>query len=206
MSQLKSRRAAPGPAAGHRPRGSGTITCKQPRGLRLRGNSASRKAWPTSPAGSKPGSFLRFSLGKKPAQRHLLARPTNHLDMEMRQALALALAEFEGPPFSCPTIAICLEKRPMSSLFVADGAVAPWDRRSSGLCTTLLDRGQGPGPAKAPAAARQLTPARPDRRKSARRPRSGQPLAPLRKKILGDGILFHDCGGGPAGLPRSAAG
>jgi len=78
----------------------------------------------------------------------LLDEPTNHLDLETREALAVALAQFEGTLVLVSHDRHLLRATTEQLLIVADGAVTPFDGDLEDYRDSLLN--QQPEPAAAP--------------------------------------------------------
>jgi ATP-binding cassette subfamily F protein 3 len=70
----------------------------------------------------------------------LLDEPTNHLDLETREALAVALAQFEGTLILVSHDRHLLRATTEQLLIVADGAVRPFDGDLDDYRASLLDR------------------------------------------------------------------
>jgi ATP-binding cassette subfamily F protein 3 len=80
----------------------------------------------------------------------LLDEPTNHLDLETREALAVALAQFEGTLVLVSHDRHLLRATTEQLLIVADGAVKPFDGDLDDYRESLLDREAKPAPAAPP--------------------------------------------------------
>src|SRR5262245_4084926 len=91
----------------------------------------------------------------------LLDEPTNHLDLETREALAVALAQFEGTLILVSHDRHLLRATTEQLLIVADGAVRPFDGDLDDYRESLLNRQAEPAVAPKP----KPTKARPVSRK-----------------------------------------
>jgi ATP-binding cassette subfamily F protein 3 len=80
----------------------------------------------------------------------LLDEPTNHLDLETREALAVALAQFEGTLVLVSHDRHLLRATTEQLLIVADGAVTPFDGDLDDYRESLLNREAKPAPAPKP--------------------------------------------------------
>jgi ATP-binding cassette subfamily F protein 3 len=76
----------------------------------------------------------------------LLDEPTNHLDLETREALAVALAQFEGTLVLVSHDRHLLRATTEQLLIVADGAVTPFDGDLDDYRESLLEREAKPAP------------------------------------------------------------
>jgi ATP-binding cassette subfamily F protein 3 len=76
----------------------------------------------------------------------LLDEPTNHLDLETREALAVALAQFEGTLVLVSHDRHLLRATTEQLLIVADGAVQPFDGDLDDYRDSLLERKPEPPP------------------------------------------------------------
>jgi ATP-binding cassette subfamily F protein 3 len=81
----------------------------------------------------------------------LLDEPTNHLDLETREALAVALAQFEGTLVLVSHDRHLLRATTEQLLIVADGAVRPFDGDLDDYRESLLKRQPEPAAAPKPA-------------------------------------------------------
>jgi ATP-binding cassette, subfamily F, member 3 len=81
----------------------------------------------------------------------LLDEPTNHLDLETREALAVALAQFEGTLVLVSHDRHLLRATTEQLLIVADGAVRPFDGDLDDYRESLLNRRPEPAAAPKPA-------------------------------------------------------
>jgi ATP-binding cassette subfamily F protein 3 len=77
----------------------------------------------------------------------LLDEPTNHLDLETREALAVALAQFEGTLVLVSHDRHLLRATTEQLLIVADGAVRPFDGDLDDYRDSLLNRAPQAAPA-----------------------------------------------------------
>ena len=77
----------------------------------------------------------------------LLDEPTNHLDLETREALAVALAQFEGTLVLVSHDRHLLRATTEQLLIVADGAVSPFDGDLDDYRDSLLNRAPQAAPA-----------------------------------------------------------
>jgi ATP-binding cassette, subfamily F, member 3 len=80
----------------------------------------------------------------------LLDEPTNHLDLETREALAVALAQFEGTLVLVSHDRHLLRATTEQLVIVADGAVNPFDGDLDDYRESLLNRAPQPAPAPKP--------------------------------------------------------
>jgi ATP-binding cassette, subfamily F, member 3 len=80
----------------------------------------------------------------------LLDEPTNHLDLETREALAVALAQFEGTLVLVSHDRHLLRATTEELLIVADGAVKPFDGDLDDYRESLLNRQAEPAAAPKP--------------------------------------------------------
>jgi ATP-binding cassette subfamily F protein 3 len=80
----------------------------------------------------------------------LLDEPTNHLDLETREALAVALAQFEGTLVLVSHDRHLLRATTEQLLIVADGAVTPFDGDLDDYRESLLNREAKPAPPQKP--------------------------------------------------------
>jgi ATP-binding cassette subfamily F protein 3 len=80
----------------------------------------------------------------------LLDEPTNHLDLETREALAVALAQFEGTLILVSHDRHLLRATTEQLLIVADGAVRPFDGDLDDYRESLLNRPAEPAAAPKP--------------------------------------------------------
>src|SRR3954467_12081175 len=80
----------------------------------------------------------------------LLDEPTNHLDLETREALAVALAQFEGTLVLVSHDRHLLRATTDQLLIVDDGAVKPFDGDLDDYRDSLLNREAKPAPARKP--------------------------------------------------------
>jgi ATP-binding cassette subfamily F protein 3 len=87
----------------------------------------------------------------------LLDEPTNHLDLETREALAVALAQFEGTLVLVSHDRHLLRATTEQLLIVADGAVKPFDGDLDDYRQSLLNREPQPPPKPKPAKSRPLS-------------------------------------------------
>src|SRR5262245_11346734 len=85
----------------------------------------------------------------------LLDEPTNHLDLETREALAVALAQFEGTLVLVSHDRHLLRATTEQLLIVADGAVTPFDGDLDDYRDSLLNRQPEPAAAPKPAPTRK---------------------------------------------------
>jgi ATP-binding cassette subfamily F protein 3 len=85
----------------------------------------------------------------------LLDEPTNHLDLETREALAVALAQFEGTLVLVSHDRHLLRATTEQLLIVADGAVRPFDGDLDDYRESLLNRRPEPAAAPKPASTKK---------------------------------------------------
>jgi ATP-binding cassette, subfamily F, member 3 len=113
----------------------------------------------------------------------LLDEPTNHLDLTTREALSMALNEFEGTVMLVSHDRALLREVCDEFWLVAHGGVAPFDGDLDDYQRWLLDQSRERAQAqKAAAAASPAKPARPDRRNPERQQRQDQ-ARPLKKEL-----------------------
>jgi ATP-binding cassette subfamily F protein 3 len=87
----------------------------------------------------------------------LLDEPTNHLDLETREALAVALAQFEGTLVLVSHDRHLLRATTEQLLIVADGAVKPFDGDLDDYRQSLLNREPQPPANPKPAKSRPVS-------------------------------------------------
>lgn len=86
--------------------------------------------------GEKSRLALALLVQQKPALL-LLDEPANHLDLDMREALTLALQAFEGAVVLVSHDRHLLETTVDELVLVAGGRVTPFDGRSERLCALV---------------------------------------------------------------------
>ncbi len=151
------------------------------------GDDATRPVGPMS-GGEKARLLLALTLHPRP-QLLVLDEPTNHLDAQARDALAEALAEFDGALLLVSHDRYLLRSTVDSFVLVADGRVAPFDGDLDDYASWLLQRSGTGGvlPAVAPGAEPSSTggPSRRDDRRNAarRRLRLAERLRPFDEEI-----------------------
>jgi ATP-binding cassette subfamily F protein 3 len=101
--------------------------------------------------GEKSRLALALIVWQKP-NLLLLDEPTNHLDLETREALAVALAQFEGTLVLVSHDRHLLRATTEQFLIVANGTLQPFDGDLDDYRDWLLKRDVKPLPAKKPAA------------------------------------------------------
>ncbi len=110
--------------------------------------------------GEKARLALALIVHQKPALL-LLDEPANHLDLEMREALTLALQEFDGAVLLVSHDRHLLETTVDEFLLVAEGTVRPstatWTTTPAG-CSSPAATPRPPGARRNPPAAAATTP------------------------------------------------
>ena len=100
--------------------------------------------------GEKARLALALIVGQRP-NLLLLDEPTNHLDLETREALAVALAQFEGTLVLVSHDRHLLRATTEQLLIVADGRVQPFDGDLDDYRDSLLTKVKPEPPQKPPA-------------------------------------------------------
>ena len=100
--------------------------------------------------GEKARLALALIVGQRP-NLLLLDEPTNHLDLETREALAVALAQFEGTLVLVSHDRHLLRATTEALLIVRDGTLAPFDGDLDDYRDWLLGRSAPAKPQAAPA-------------------------------------------------------
>jgi ATP-binding cassette subfamily F protein 3 len=115
----------------------------------FRGDDATRPVGPMS-GGERARLALAMLVWQRP-QLLVLDEPTNHLDAATRDALADALAEFDGALLLVSHDRYLLRATVDAFVHVADGSVAPFDGDLDDYAQWLLARPSPSGPAHGPA-------------------------------------------------------
>lgn len=130
--------------------------------------------------GEKTRLALMLLIQKQPALL-LLDEPSNHLDIDMREALALALQDYRGGLVLISHDRALLETCVDDYLLVADGKVTPWRDDLDAYARFLRDTAKQDTPAKPQkSAAKPPLDAREKRRQAAA---ERERLKPLKKKL-----------------------